>query len=114
MLACCAFAVFLLNQLLLPFAILRDRLLGKAKPTPNTAVIWSPGAALASIPKRRAFVRPALVAVLVLETLAIGGSVTAATIAARAHAGASERTAELKLLNLMHTAICRAVGRPVS
>ncbi|MFD1189553.1 hypothetical protein [Phenylobacterium conjunctum] len=43
MFACCAFAVFLLHQLLLPLARLFGRDLGQ-DPSRNAAVAWAPGA----------------------------------------------------------------------
>ena len=91
MLACCAFAVFLLNQLLLPLTFVRDRLWGKAASRPNDPVLWSPGAPAPAAAARRLALRPALVAVLIIETLAIGGGVAAATLAARSSLGSPER-----------------------
>jgi hypothetical protein len=110
MLACCAFAVFLLNQLLMPFAILRERLWGKAPPRENAAVLWRPAPAVPAPRARRLAWRPALIAILALETLAAAGSVAAATIAARRLAP----VAESPFLIALHASICRAVGRPLS
>ncbi len=42
--ACCAFAVFVLTQVLAPFVWLRRKLFGEVA-TSNAAVAWSPGAA---------------------------------------------------------------------
>lgn len=113
MLACCAFAVFLLSQLLAPFAWVRDRLWGAPRAGPNTAVTWSPGDAAA--PARRPFrlragPRRAIVLILLLETVAVGGSVAAATLVARADAGSVER----RLERALHDAVCRATGRTPS
>jgi len=110
MLACCAFAVFLLNQLLLPLTFVRDRLWGKAASRPNDTVLWNPGTPAATAPTRRLALRPALVAVLMIETLAIGGGVAAATVVARA----SQPSPEQKFLDALHASICHAVGRPLS
>jgi len=110
MLACCAFAVILLNQLLWPLAFIRERLFGKAALRPNAAVEWRPGDTLAAKPARRGGLRPALAAILLLETLAIGGSVAAATLAVRAGQGSAEQ----RLEQALHTAICRAIGRTAS
>jgi hypothetical protein len=110
MLACCAFAVFLLNQLLLPLTFVRDRLWGKAASRPNDPVLWSPGAPAATATARSFTPRPALVAVLMIETLAIGGGVAAATLAARA----SPPSPEQRFLDALHASICHAVGRPLS
>ncbi|MDB5482131.1 MAG: hypothetical protein JWO83_3184 [Caulobacteraceae bacterium] len=110
MLACCAFAVFLLNQLLVPFAFLRERLWGKGMPRANPAVAWSAGASTSAFPARRAALRPVVILIVLLETLAIGGSVTAATIAAHDARNSTER----QFLHALHASICRAVGRPLS
>jgi hypothetical protein len=110
MLACCAFAVFLLNQLLLPLTFVRDRLWGKAATPPNDSVLWSPGVPAATAPARRFALRPALVAVLMIEALAVGGGVAAAAVVAHA----SAPSAEQKFLDALHASICHAVGRPLS
>jgi hypothetical protein len=115
MFACCAFAVFLLQQLLAPLFLLRERLFGKAPPRVNGSVLWAPGAVAAPPPVRlraagRPAFRPALVLVLALETLAVGGSVAAATLATRA----AQPSAEQRFLIALHATICHAVGRPPS
>lgn len=43
--ACCAFAVFLLAQLLSPFRLLADRLGLSGEWKPDVAVVWTPGVA---------------------------------------------------------------------
>jgi hypothetical protein len=43
MLACCAFAVFLLNQLLMPFAALARHVRGERELPPSASVLWAPG-----------------------------------------------------------------------
>lgn len=50
--ACCAFAAFLLMQLLAPFAWVRDRLFGAPGERVSAAVAWSPGGAAAMAPVR--------------------------------------------------------------
>jgi hypothetical protein len=110
MLACCAFAVFLLNQLLLPLTFLRERLWGKLAVRPNDSVMWRPGAPALAAPARRLALRPALIAILMVETLAIGGGVAAATLAARD----SQASPEQRFLNALHASICHALGRPLS
>jgi hypothetical protein len=45
--ACCAFALFVLSQLLAPFVGPWRRLFGKAASTPNAVVGWSPSEAMA-------------------------------------------------------------------
>ena len=72
--ACCAFAVFVLSQLLAPFVWVRRRLFGE-RTAPNDAVAWSlTDAAVATpAPSRRvsARVRRVLFAAVAVE-LAIG------------------------------------------
>ncbi len=70
MFACCAFAVFLLHQLLLPLAKLFGQDLGQ-DPTRNTAVAWAPGRA--SRP-----VRPGLQFLVSFQALAVAASVLVA------------------------------------
>jgi len=108
MFACCAFAVFLLQQLLMPIALLRERLFGKAASRANASVMWAPGAAAALPTSRRMALRPTLVLVLALETLAIGGSVAAATLAAQS----ARHSIEQQFLITLHAYICHAVGSP--
>jgi hypothetical protein len=113
MLACCAFAVFLLNQLLLPLTFVRERLWGRGRPVANAAVVWRPGDPMAvrAVARRSAIApRPALILLVALETLAVGGSVAAGTIAA-AHV---RDPGEQRLLAALHNSICRAVGKPLS
>ena len=50
--ACCAFAVFVLSQLLAPFVWVRRRLFGE-RVVPNTAVAWSLGDAAAVLEPTR-------------------------------------------------------------
>jgi len=115
MFACCAFAVFLLQQLMMPFFLLRERLFGKAPPRVNGSVLWAPGSVAEAHPARltaggRPAFRPALALMLALETLAVGGSVAAATLATRA----AHPSAEQQFLIALHATICHAVGRPLS
>jgi len=107
MLACCAFAVFLLHQLLAPLVFIKERLMGRAGLRRNDAVAWRPGVAVIVSSRGRLALRPAAFALVAIEILAVGGSVAAATLAARAEPGSSER----QFLTAMHATICRAVGR---
>lgn len=110
MLACCAFAVFLLHQLLAPIVVLRERLFGKKARRANAAVMWAPGAATVAPQRRGPALRPTVALVLLLEILAVGGSAAAATLATQfAH-----RSVEQRLWTALHTSICHALGRPVS
>ncbi len=109
MFACCAFAVFLLQQLLLPLTRLGELLSGKPKAFQNDTVTWSPGMA-AMPPARRRVMRPVMALFLLFEVVAVGGSVAAATIAAHGVLGSREQ----QFLTAMHATICRAVGSPLS
>src|SRR5258707_15574978 len=98
MLACCAFAVFLLNQLLLPFTFIRERVFGRGEARRNDAVAWTPGMAAATPDRRPGRLRPAMALIVAVEVLAIGGSVAAATLASRARTASSGQ----QLLDAMH------------
>lgn len=71
--ACCAFAIFVLSQLLAPFVAVRTRLFG-ARKTPNAAVAWSltdPPARQQTKPTRAPRWRTALYVAVGLE-IAVG------------------------------------------
>jgi hypothetical protein len=51
--ACCAFAVLVLTQLLAPFVWLRRRLFGAPPPAVNLAVAWTLDSASTSVPAPR-------------------------------------------------------------
>lgn len=63
--ACCAFAVFLLAQLLAPFRHLAARLGLRADWQPDAAVAWNPGVAAA--PARRLSWRQLMLAILAFD-----------------------------------------------
>lgn len=112
MFACCAFAVFLVQQLLMPVALLRERLFGKAGPRVNASVLWAPGVAAAPAergPAVRPALRPTLALILAFETLAVAGAGAAATLATHA----ARPSAEQRFLIALHASICHAVGRPL-
>jgi hypothetical protein len=71
--ACCAFAAFLLMQLLAPFAWLRDRLFGPRAVAVSASVAWSPSAVAEAAPARRFGWRRGLFAVAVLELALLAG-----------------------------------------
>lgn len=98
--ACCAFALYLLSQLLLPFAWLRDRLGIARAPQRSAAVLWSPHAATpVPAPRRPFLLRPAVLAILALEFGAAGAvAAYARTDPPPASASQFERT--------LHEAIC--------
>jgi hypothetical protein len=73
--ACCAFAAFLLMQLLAPFVWLRDRIFGPRAERMDGAAAWSPGAAAVVLraPPRIAWRRGLIFAVAVeVAVLAVG------------------------------------------
>ena len=100
--ACCAFALYLLSQLLLPFAWLRDRLGLARAPQPSVSVRWSPYATAlpSSVSARRPlFLRPAVLAIVALELGAAGAvAASARTDPPPDSASQFERT--------LHEAIC--------
>lgn len=99
--ACCAFALYLLSQLLLPFAWLRERLGLARAPQPSLSVRWSPYATTMAAPsaRRPLLLRPAVLAVVALELGAAGAvAAYARTDPPPASASQFERT--------LHEAIC--------
>ena len=107
--ACCAFAVFLLSQLLLPLRWGRDRLFGAPLATANPSVIWSPTAIAAPAPRRPLNWRPVFIIVLLAETAGFGVAVHAAvTTPPPVARDARQLFAEL------HGSLCSAVKRTLS
>jgi hypothetical protein len=70
--ACCAFAVFLLAQLLAPFLWVRRKLVGDSQHN-NAAVAWAPGASGVATRSPRSPLRTALIVAVGLE-LAVGAA----------------------------------------
>jgi hypothetical protein len=88
--ACCAFAAFLLMQLLAPFVWLRDRFFGPRAERIDGAAAWSPGGAAVALPAppRIAWRRGLLFAVAVeVAVLAVGYQVLVRSTPAPATAG---------------------------
>ena len=110
MLACCAFAVLLLNQLLVPVAFLRERLFGRSPSRPNASATWNPGETASHPPARRFRPSPAFAMILLVEALAVGSSVAAATLVARA----TPASVEQQLLTTLHASICHVLGKTAS
>lgn len=106
--ACCAFALFLLSQLLLPLVSLRDRIFGAPEPKPDAAVLWTPGAAAA--PQGRSSSRR------IGQTLAVAASFELALMtgfgigAIGLVFGGPDAAALLADIEAIHTTICRALG----
>lgn len=99
--ACCAFAIYMLSQLLLPLRWVRDRLFGAPATVASASVAWSP-ATVAAAPARRR-VSPWLLAVAFAELAGLGVAATAASLSpAPAAPSASFFTA-------LHSSICSAV-----
>lgn len=100
--ACCAFALYLLSQLLLPFAALRERLGFAPHHQPSVAVAWSPGQPAAAPARRlRRYAGP-----LILAQLAGAGIATAA------FAATPPEAADTAFEQALHTAICSIRNRP--
>ncbi len=100
--ACCAFALYLLTQLLLPLRWLRDRLFGVRAPVASATVAWSPGvvAARASRPRWR----PLVLAIMAAEVAGVSFA-----LASPAAAVADDAA----ILAQLHRSLCAAVtGEP--
>jgi len=108
--ACCAFAVYLLAQLLWPLRRLRDHLFGAPDIAVNAVVGWSPSMTAHSTPKRSRL-RRGLALMVLFEALGLGAVMTAAVAvpAARAPVGA-----EAQLMTALHSSICNAFGKSSS
>ena len=79
MFACCAFAVFLLNQLLFPFVSIFRRVTGRLPDTLSASALWQPG--MAPLPALgRAKWRPAYGIVLAAELLMLVSAITVAAL----------------------------------
>jgi hypothetical protein len=76
--ACCAFALYLVTQLLLPLRWLRDRLIGAPPQVASASVAWSPGKAGAA-PGRRSRTGPVLVAIIAAEIVGVGAAAAPVT-----------------------------------
>jgi hypothetical protein len=112
--ACCAFAVFLLSQLLLPFERVRALLFGEKAERDNPAAAWTfgiPSAAITpSFPSHRRRFAHALALAAGVELVFVAGAVafvsTAQTPAEQQQAGMSEKA----FLDALHNSICRTFG----
>jgi hypothetical protein len=102
--ACCAFAVYLLGQLLLPLAWLRDRVLGVPAPVVSAAAAWSPGMEPPGRPVRGWLAR-GLWLLIGAEALALLAGAAAMAMPAAAPGLALYHAA-------MPAALCRALGGP--
>ena len=80
MFACCAFAVFLLNQLLFPFVSIFRRVTGRMPETLSASALWQPGAPPQRGVRQNRW-RPALGLVLVAEIFMLGGAIAVAALA---------------------------------
>lgn len=96
--ACCAFALYLLSQLLLPLRWLRDRLFGEPPQTASASVAWAPGLAAAA-PARPARGKRLLLAIIAAELAGVG-------LLAAAPAAAADDAA---LFTQFHQSLCASV-----
>jgi hypothetical protein len=107
--ACCAFAVYLLSQLLLPLRWFRDQIRGDRPVAVNAATAWSPGGAtlafVRSSPSRSADRRPLLAAIVGIEAAALLIAAAAMPVPTSAASG------EQNLVAALHAPICSALGR---
>lgn len=104
MFACCAFAVFLLNQLLLPFATIYRRFAGRAEYV-SASASWNPGHVTVPVQSRR-LMTPVLKTVLVFELLLLGGSIAVAAIVV----GGDDRGTAATQDILKHIPFCGDIG----
>jgi hypothetical protein len=95
--ACCAFALYLLTQLLLPVRWLRDRLFGAPRQTASASVAWAPGMTVAT-PARRSRMKPVLLAIIAAEVLGVA-----------AYAAPATPVAEAALFTQFHQSLCTSV-----
>lgn len=80
MFACCAFAVFLLNQMLLPFVSILRRVTGRMPETLSASALWQPGTPPQATARQGRW-RPALGVVLAAEIFMLGGAIAVAALA---------------------------------
>ena len=108
--ACCAFAVFLLVQLLAPFSVLRRYFFG-APAAADTAAVWrlghgdAGGPGRAAAPRRRRL-RSAVLVVVSVEAVALGGYLLAPSGFPGGHVVAPATAAEWDAFIVMHTLWC--------
>ena len=107
--ACCAFAVYLLSQLLWPLRWLRDRLFGAPAQTVSASVAWSPNATNATQRRSGWRWKPALLMLLIAEIAGVG---VAASAASQTATRADQPSAEL--LAALHKSLCSAIGKEPS
>lgn len=84
--ACCAFALFIVGQVLLAFDAVRRRLFGAPPERINPATAWRPGTAAAiALPAPRRPLRAAILSLAGIEIIAvIAVAAAGATLAPRA------------------------------
>ena len=107
--ACCAFAVFLLAQLLAPVRFVADRLGFRGPWEPDAAVAWSPGMVSVARPRRLA-IGPLIVAVVALD-LVLLGIFRLTGVAADMPRFFTPDSDAARFEEALHTAICGPAGR---
>ena len=109
--ACCAFAVFLLSQLLLPLAKLREWLFGVPAAKADAAAAWRPGMAAESPRSFRfghALAVTACLELALVSGLALGGmSLPALSVTGAAETASAGIFADIEII---HTTICGKLG----
>jgi hypothetical protein len=111
--ACCAFAVFLLSQLLLPLERLRAWLFGEKAPLDNPAVAWTfaESSSLAPSPApRRHRVARAFAIAATAELAFVAGAVALVTNPEPPFAQTQPRMSEADFLDMLHRSICKTFG----
>jgi hypothetical protein len=107
--ACCAFAVYLLSQLLWPLRWLRERLFGTSISPVSQAVAWSPNATNAQQRLSGWRWKPALMVLLIAEIAGLGVAASAASQTA-----ARSGQPSVELLEALHKSLCSAIGKEPS
>ena len=115
---CCAFAVFLLGQIIWPLDRLYIFLTGRpsafSAPTPDRAVSWrldSP-ALVAAPPLKRSFLRTSLIGILLAEGLIAASLIISADIGPfeKLSAPKTVQASFFETFDALHAPLCRSLG----
>jgi hypothetical protein len=112
--ACCAFAIFLLSQLLLPLQCVRDFLFGQEAERDNPAVAWTFGASTVAIAttnatRGRGTARAVAIA-LTAELLLVAGAFAVVTDDEASPQTNATGMSDKTYLDALHRSICRSIG----
>lgn len=102
--ACCAFAVFLLSQLLLPLRYLRVFFFGEPEARANAAAAWTPASLAPVKARRRVSLTGSLAVAVCIDLLLMTAAVSAGAFSA------GKLPQELILIQGLHKSICHGLG----